>query len=180
MRRNDPAHRQALLADAWVYARLCVPASWAGPDYVISQLEERMNTDALVGDVVEHYRLTYIATYDENGDRIGPTDEWKKYRAGPKKCRTKQNPGYENVSSTGNENVSSTGNENVPMQPMVTGNENVPTLYNLSISTCALAHPDGLEAEAMFGVGHDRGPKLDGEADDLSIPEFLRRNGRAA
>ena len=95
-------------------------------------------------------------------------------------CRTKQNPGYENVSSTGNENVSSTGNENVPMQPMVTGNENVPTLYNLSISTCALAHPDGLEAEAMFGVGHNRGPKLDGEADDLSIPEFLRRNGRAA
>jgi hypothetical protein len=127
-----------------------------------------------------HYRLTYIATYDENGNRIAPTDEWKKYRAGPKKCRTKQNPGYENVSSTGNENVSSTGNENVPMQPMVTGNENVPTLYNLSISTCALAHPDGLEAEAMFGVGHNRGPKLDGEADDLSIPEFLRRNGRAA
>jgi hypothetical protein len=29
-----------------------------------------------------HYRLTYIATYDENGNRIAPTDEWKKYRAG--------------------------------------------------------------------------------------------------
>jgi hypothetical protein len=38
-----------------------------------------------------------------------------------------------------------------------------------------------VEAERpMFGVGHNRGPKLDEQADDLSIPEFLKRNGRAA
>jgi hypothetical protein len=130
-----------------------------------------------------HYRLTYLHSYDENGNKIAPTDEWKKYRAKPQKRRRAQNTGNENVSGTGNENVSGTGNENVPMQPTIAGNENVPTLYNLPISYPSVAgvaaEAEGDDAPAMFGIGHNAGPPLGGPVD---LPELVDdwRNANAA
>src|SRR5215831_7729193 len=37
-----------------------------------------------------HYRLPYLISYDEAGNIIAPTDEWKKYRSNITK-KTKQN-----------------------------------------------------------------------------------------
>ena len=116
-----------------------------------------------------HYRLPYLLSYDEAGNIIAPTDEWKSYRPirSPKNGRSAQ--------KSGNENVPGTGNENVPMAPENTRNENVPTFYNLSISSPG----EGcLEAEAEtetvpFGIGHNAGPPL--EDDDLAIPPQFRR-----
>jgi len=124
-----------------------------------------------------HYRLPYLLSYDEAGNIIAPTDEWKSYRPirSPKNGRSAQKFGNENVPGTGNENVPGTGNENVPMAPGKTRNQNVPTFYNLSISSPG----EGcLEAEAEtetvpFGIGHNAGPPL--EDDDLAIPPQLRR-----
>ena len=98
--------------------------------------------------------------------------------------RSAQKSGNENVPGTGNENVPGTGNENVPMAPGNTRNENVPTFYNLSIFPSvagleAVADEAGDDAPAEFGIGHNAGPPWTeaaaDEADDLSIPEFLRR-----
>jgi hypothetical protein len=128
-----------------------------------------------------HYRLPYLATYDDAGNIIAPTDEWKKYRSNTTK-KTKQNG--RSAQKSGNENVPGTGNENVPMAPGNTRNENVPTFYNLSIFPSvagleAVADEAGDDAPAEFGIGHNAGPPWTeaaaDEADDLSIPEFLRR-----
>ena len=77
-----------------------------------------------------HYRLPYLVSYDESGNIIAPTDEWKSYRP----IRSPKNG---SAQKSGNENVPGTGNENVPMAPENTRNENVPTFYNLSISSPA-------------------------------------------
>jgi hypothetical protein len=127
-----------------------------------------------------HYRLPYLATYDEAGNIIPPTDEWKKYRLPQKtkqKGRSAQKPRDENVPGTGNENVPGTGNENVPMAPEITGNENVPTFYNLSIFPSVAALEAGTDEAgdadrpAEFGIGHNAGPPwaeaVADEADDL-------------
>jgi DNA repair protein RadD len=125
-----------------------------------------------------HYRLTYLPTHDEAGNKIPATDEWRKYRAPAKKRRPK--PGYENVPRT--------GYENVPVQSPLTGNENVSAFYNLPIYSIGSEAGEGVKDEPepaeperpQFGVGHNRGPRMDEPEDDLSIPEFLRRNGKAA
>lgn len=116
-----------------------------------------------------HYRLPYLVSYDEAGNIIAPTDEWKSYRPirSPKNGRSAQ--------KSGNENVPGTGNKNVPMAPENTRNENVPTFYNLSISS-----PGGgcLEAEAEtvpFGIGHNAGPPLEQPGDLRGMPADLSR-----
>jgi hypothetical protein len=85
---------------------------------------------------------------------------------------------------TGDENAPGTGGENAPMAPGTARGENAPTFYNLSIFPSvagheAVADEAGDDAPAEFGIGHNAGPPwteaaADG-ADDLSIPEFLRR-----
>src|SRR5262249_48832457 len=84
------------------------------------EVTQRGRRDALRNP--HHYRLPYLVTYDDAGNIIAPTDEWKKYRSNTTK-KTKQNgrsaqkSGNENVPGTGNENVPGTGDENVPMAP---------------------------------------------------------------
>jgi hypothetical protein len=137
-----------------------------------------------------HYGLPYLVTYDEAGNIIAPTDEWKKYRSNTAK-KTKQNgrsaqkPRGENAPGTGDENAPGTGGENAPMAPETARGENAPTFYNLSIFHSvagleAVADEAGGDAPAEFGIGHNAGPPWTeaaaDEADDLSIPEFPWRN----
>jgi len=121
-----------------------------------------------------HYQLTYLPHHDVNGNKIGPTDEWKKYRAPLKKRRQKQKPGNESDTRTGNESDTGASNENDTMRPKITGNENDTAIYNLSI----LEAPQGptasagaeARAEAAAGIGHNAGPPLD-EQDLRGVPQ---------
>jgi hypothetical protein len=125
-----------------------------------------------------HYRLTYLPCHDEYGNKIAPTDEWKRYRAPPKKRRSKQKPRYENVSCTRHENVSRSGYENVPMQSENTGHENVPTLYNLSIFTPPQGEAEAGAAAADAACADCRPVEIDWPATaaaSLNIPTFLLR-----
>lgn len=141
-----------------------------------------------------NYRLTYLHSYDENGNKIGPTDEWKKYRARPRKRRSAQNTRGENAPCSGGESAPWSGGKNATVRNQNSRGENDPAFYNLPIylaeaelgaeaaseakpawSTPVIEELIGVKPEeilAEFGYGHNGGPKLD---DGLDIPEFLRR-----
>jgi hypothetical protein len=120
-----------------------------------------------------HYRLTYLPAWDDNGNKIEPTDRWRKYRAKGKKARKAQNTGSENDTCSGSENDTCSGSENATTDPSGSGSENDTAIYNLAIYFDETELGDGGGDDPIYGVGHNRGPALD--ADDLSIPDFLRR-----